>query len=260
MVPTGNPIVSTFTSGMVLNMVIWHWWLLFTTCLKEARREEWNWCKLFVFVSWNYQLHPVTCSSCITCKKHVEYSALLETEFGIESYLSEVCAAVIEGFDFPPKKVMQVACSTQPPSSVLQPNFLITALQGSWWRILALILNVLLPTDRAKNSQNSSKIPWSMFYCTSLLTSITEVKTAVKEKWKRGFVQVPWPPCLTTPHISAEMSECEIWSSWSLRKAECSLAALHSSILVQLCKGIYCNWVSCQSWHTTPIKSVMYCK
>lgn len=87
----------------------------------------------------------------------------------------------------PPKNAMQVACSTQPPPSVLQPQFLIAALQGSWWRILALILSVWLPTDRAKNSQNSCKIPRSMFCCTSLLTSITKVKTAVKEKWKRQY-------------------------------------------------------------------------
>lgn len=86
-----------------------------------------------------------------------------------------------------PEKAIQVACFTQPPPSVLQPHFLITALQGSWWRILALILNVWLSTDRVKNSQNASKIPRSMFYCTSLLTFLTEVKTAVKEKWKRWY-------------------------------------------------------------------------
>lgn len=114
---------------------------------------------------------------------------------------------------------------------------------------------------QTKNSQNSGKIPWSVFYCISLLPSITEVKTELWRRNGRGnIIQLPWSPSLTAPHTSAEMSELEIWSSWNMRKAECSLAAFHSSILVQLCKGIYCNWASCQSWHTTPIESVMYCK
>lgn len=186
MVPTGNPIVSIFTIGMVLNMVIWHWWLLFTTCLKEARREKWNWCTLFVFVSWNYQLHPVTCSSCITCKNRGIFCLARERIWNWVLSFWSMCCCYWRVW-LPPQKgdaggllhTASSVCSAAPLPDHCTPRQLV--------KDSDLILNVWLPTDRAKNSHNSSKIPWSMFYCTSLLTSITEVKTAVKEKWKRWY-------------------------------------------------------------------------
>lgn len=48
MVPTGNHTVSIFTIGAVLNTIILHQLVLFTFCLREARREKCNWCKLFL--------------------------------------------------------------------------------------------------------------------------------------------------------------------------------------------------------------------
>lgn len=48
MVPTGTRIVSIFTIGVVLNMIILHQLVLFIFYLKEARREKLNWCKRFL--------------------------------------------------------------------------------------------------------------------------------------------------------------------------------------------------------------------